>query len=145
MDITVAHASSPVAPVSSPVAPASWSDLAEFHLQFASRMFPRSIEVDKQYQAYRNGSSRVNLDVIRQQLAGGERKAWLLLENDFPYSLEPGINHYVFWFRGGYSMEDAYALIKGEFGTESVVFSNLPHNRTVPDINHYHVFIRGTD
>jgi len=72
-----------------------------------------------------------------------------LRDNDYPYLFcceeEEEIVHKVFWFRGELDMESVKLMVAEELAVDStdvVVCCNNPTLKTVPEINHYQVFVR---
>ena len=77
-----------------------------------------------------------------------------LLENDFPYNLEPGLRHYCLWkigevpiVAGGDSCEIRSTMAESGYpphlcGTKYVFYVNPPHLKSISDIDHAHIIVR---
>ncbi len=72
--------------------------------------------------------------------------------NDFPYNLEPGIEHWVLWVKDPrqWQVELTPGLVEfldQHFGVDQewIGLVNNPENRTVTSIPHYHIFVRTTN
>ncbi|KAJ3070708.1 hypothetical protein HDU98_006255 [Podochytrium sp. JEL0797] len=72
------------------------------------------------------------------------KSEWKLCVNKFPYAVQDGIEHLVFWTFGESEMESTRveAVLEGQLaGREFVWFVNEPSRKTVPGIHHAHVFV----
>jgi len=75
---------------------------------------------------------------------------YVLAPNPFPYWLEPNIRHMVLWFNPAFEdlgfgstrtwVEETVRLKMMSVQKIHVV-ENLPHNRSVPELRHIHVFL----
>ncbi|KAJ3038341.1 hypothetical protein HDV00_000762 [Rhizophlyctis rosea] len=69
----------------------------------------------------------------------------ILRLNDFPYATVPSENilHYVLWSLEDLSEEEVSQILDAKLPDwEHVFFVNPPHRKTIPEIPHYHVFVR---
>ncbi|KAJ3327741.1 hypothetical protein HDU76_011221 [Blyttiomyces sp. JEL0837] len=71
----------------------------------------------------------------------------VLRPNDFPYATDASqqIQHMVLWSIGEHELDPAEveAILRSKIpGHEFIYFINPPHRKTIPEINHYHVFSR---
>lgn len=82
--------------------------------------------------------------VLTQGRSGGEVP--VLVPNQFPYWVAPGIQHWVLWSpRGPLStaeIREAIAVQRPAGVREAQWFENAPAAKTVPGIWHAHVFLR---
>lgn len=63
--------------------------------------------------------------------------------NDFPYYVEPGIEHGVVWSTGKLREKDMLALLDEKLsGRERIYFINPPSLQSVAEVEHAHVFSR---
>lgn len=69
--------------------------------------------------------------------------------NNFPYDIDTNITHYVLWIRPGLNI-DNLILINVIKNNIEIVFKklyrfsfikNCPANKSIPEIEHYHIFI----
>ena len=60
--------------------------------------------------------------------------------NTFPYACADGIAHQLLWFSG--AAPDVEAIVREEEGdVPFVYFENVPSNRSITEVRHYHVFV----
>jgi len=143
----------------------SWEGCA--HLIASAQLFKlvRHADVMAQYQAHRNvvnAKYARMADYLLEQTFGyalaadedgkmravkpaagpGAQKVWR--PNDFPYLLQPGIEHHIIWCEAGSitDQEVQEVLARERAGWETLVFENPPALRTVPELHHIHVFSR---
>lgn len=120
----------------------TWNVLLKYNCSYVYHKFPREKNVIEKY-AYdcRNGTSKKNLESILDII---KINKYCFAENIYPYYLMKNIKHYVFWFYEiDISMEECLELSKIYFKTKNiVVFCNSPELKSVPNINHYHIFIK---
>lgn len=72
--------------------------------------------------------------------------------NNFPYFVENGIVHYVFWIRPGYQIDHERESLRHTIGRHVMsrfrrpldfyYFRNSDENKSVTEIEHYHVFVK---
>ena len=72
--------------------------------------------------------------------------------NNFPYFVEDGILHFVFWIRPHYDGDLSYSVIRPQIGKfvlsrfmkplEFYYFKNSNENKSIQEIEHYHVFVK---
>lgn len=75
------------------------------------------------------------------------------LPNNFPYNIEDGLLHYVLWIRPG--VETSNTTIRSIIAEKIVrrfkkpyeftFFKNSDRYKSIPDVEHYHVFIKRYD
>lgn len=66
-------------------------------------------------------------------------------DNKFPYHLESGVSHFILWNPRNTALPACQRHVHYHFSPtlfDVCLRQNLPHQRSVPDIPHYHVFIR---
>lgn len=126
---------------------ATWDFLKGTHLRTLSTQIPRSQDVQTKYIKSKTKTDS-RLDWIKQQLRS---KDWILLKNDYPYDVQDGVVHYVFWYKDDISLEQTHQICTSSAVCVSrsaprvndvVVTTNTTANKSVPDISHHHVFIR---
>ena len=72
--------------------------------------------------------------------------------NNFPYFVENGISHFVLWIRPGYNVESEDVNIRRAIGSYVITrfsrpldfcyFRNSMQHKSVPEMEHYHVFVQ---
>ncbi|KAI8073472.1 uncharacterized protein B0P05DRAFT_580243 [Gilbertella persicaria] len=71
--------------------------------------------------------------------------AILILPNDFPYSVDPGIEHILIWSKEPLEADFVESLLEKHYGShvwEWVYFVNPPALQSVRKLPHVHVFMR---
>lgn len=69
---------------------------------------------------------------------------FIIMQNRFPYHVEPDINHLVAWINPKFpdvacADIEAYLHLRGV--SDYAIFMNSPKNRSVKSILHYHLFV----
>lgn len=105
--------------------------------------------VQQQYNLFKQQLQQQNIDVndyMAQQLFSQRNQKLAFLPNKFPYWVEPGVHHWVLWVNTPVyrvTVKDVEVLLtKVLRGHPFVFFQNLPENRTVLQLEHYHVFFK---
>ena len=127
----------------------SWDKYKSIHLTITQERFPRSEFMTQYYTRPTEKLKSLKLiETIRERLIN---ENYLILLNDYPYDTPMYTDHYIFWFGGigdqrDITMESALSIFK-EFinyddkKMEVVIFCNNPNNKSIPDVNHYHIVI----
>lgn len=120
-----------------------WTRVQQFHLKINSHMFTRTPKIDLLYNLTK-GQIRNNF--IHRVDFSLQNQPYLIWDNTYPYDLPHEIIHQVFWFKGNnYSMNAAWEICQKHYPTINseniIVFSNSPHLKSIPEIQHYHIFI----
>ena len=121
----------------------SWEKYKSVHLSYPTIRFPRSEIMAKYYLETVTSPESINkINTIKERLATDEK--WLILPNDYPYDTPMGVDHFLFWFtnRVMYTMEEALEIVKTHNNVgdrDVVIFCNTPENKSILDINHYHL------
>lgn len=124
----------------------SWETLKKLNLQTLAETLPRKLSVQQSYMVQRNDPKHqpTLVAMIRDGLR--DRKGIWLRKNDYPYHTPSDVEHLVLWFTDPVmSLQEAQSWVADYLGlleTQIVVCCNAPCLKTVPEINHYHVFIR---
>ena len=67
-------------------------------------------------------------------------------ENKYPYNIEENIKHYLFWINPKsneiLNIFKINSIIQNYLKKPYIIFENLPDNKSVPEIKHYHVFFK---
>ncbi|KAI8883550.1 hypothetical protein K501DRAFT_333247 [Backusella circina FSU 941] len=73
------------------------------------------------------------------------RPITLILPNDFPYSVDPGITHVLIWSKVPLLKQHVESLLDERYGSsiyEWSYFVNPPEVQSIPSMPHVHVFMR---
>jgi len=152
--------------------PMSWSEMQTFIcVEQDLAKLARSEEQQRQYMiAMRdiNSEYKTMYDFILHDKFGFDRKQdnekkWqaclpsqpqttprtVLVPNDFPYSMAPGIHHYILWKWGGDVTPEEIDQAKLDFKNDNysdhtkvidvLHWINPPHLKSLPDIDHVHI------
>ncbi|KAI8091892.1 hypothetical protein BDF21DRAFT_410454 [Thamnidium elegans] len=74
-----------------------------------------------------------------------EGVTFLVLPNDFPYSVDPGIDHILIWSKTPIDSELVSEILEERYGSnnwEWTYFVNPPQWQSVPSLPHTHIFLR---
>jgi len=126
----------------------SWDNIKKLDLQILTKSLLRAPSVQRLYMEQRNDPTHQPrlLTMLRNGLCR-HNGIWLR-ENDYPYQTPPDVEHHVLWFSDTEtisSLQTAQSWVIDYLGldeTQIVVCCNDIQLKTVPEINHYHVFIR---
>jgi hypothetical protein len=121
---------------------ADWQYLQKYNLSIVVDKFPRKKEIEEKYM--NDITKEQKLNYIKQLLKTND---YHLVPNDYPYDISSNIQHYVFWYKNTYSLEDALTISLSHFhktSNEIIIFVNDITNKSVLDINHYHIFVKNT-
>lgn len=113
----------------------------------------RSVGINQVYQHDRNTLSKeqalqniyAEINAVRITLPTGQEIA--LTGNKYPYDLLlqnlPGVTHALLWFKGNFSPEQAKAYLRS-IGKTCCLYENPVALKSIPEINHYQVFLLNT-
>ena len=120
--------------------PFSWNELKKFHCKYLEIVIPRKTEVLCQYENDKqNGICQLQLDKIKDFL---KINNFLINENSYPYNIDKNVQHCLFWFSKGYTMNDTLQIAYKYFNTHNIIIMcNIQSLKSVIDIEHYHLFI----
>ncbi len=103
---------------------------------------PRKKEILNNYKKFRE-----TLDYEAfEKIIFNSNKSYSIRKNDFPYDIEPNISHYILWIKDeSLSIEDIiFSSFKIDKKENILWYRNLPENRSIKSIIHYHIFILNT-
>jgi len=130
--------------------PWKWKHLQEYKKdphKFAS--IPRRNDVYQQHQKLRNVPSSIRSENLIKELKFNKDNLFALVDNIYPYHIEPGIRHMVLFINPKYADKFAHPKIieylvssnAWKMGYEEYLyFENPPERKSLPEIIHYHVF-----
>ena len=106
----------------------------------------RRIEIQDNYRDKLSGDKIRFINNVKNKLK--DSSVYFII-NNFPYNIPQYIKHYVLWICPGLTMNNntIYSAIKSnifiEFGThlKFAYFKNIDKNKSIMEIDHYHVFI----
>lgn len=123
----------------------SWAQLRELDCSIMTWSLPRDTHVCEAYnkKCQEPNFAKTFRTEITEHLACSDY--WLRV-NDFPYIVDTNVIHRVFWFKPeAYTMAEAKQVILDTTGLTSdniVVCCNVMHLKSIPELPHYHVFLR---
>lgn len=125
----------------------TWDELIPLDCTTHSRTWRRVEDMEQNYIDHRARLAARNISLdqyINENVLCNE--LFKLCTNLFPYDLEKGIAHHVFWMRSGakISMQEAKKIVAEECAsdTEIIVLENPYLAMSVPTVPHYQIFLR---
>lgn len=124
----------------------TWTHLLTLDQSIMTQQLDRDAVVDQEYRQKRElpGFKEQFLNYI---YSGIEDAGYWLRYNDYPYLMPQGVCHRVFWFVGDISMRQAKGIVCRDLdicSDQVVVACNSLPLKTIPELDHYHVFINHT-
>lgn len=125
----------------------TWDRLKEYDGKVADIQFTRHADVQKRYVAHKERlktKSGVSFDAVLRGMLFTGGKTEVLTPNEFPYDLEKGVGHMVYWMlpEGYIPIKEFRKQLRIAFGPEVIVLENAEAHKSVKSIKHYHVFMR---
>ncbi|KAI7900765.1 uncharacterized protein BX663DRAFT_476262 [Cokeromyces recurvatus] len=83
--------------------------------------------------------------LLKEKIHFSSDSNFLILPNDFPYSIDPGIEHVLIWSKEPLAADFVESLLEKNYGSsvwEWVYFVNPPELQSIPRLPHVHVFMR---
>jgi hypothetical protein len=140
--------------------PSLWTDIVKHtHNGRCSLRFSRLPAVERRYSAHRKGidatycsfADYVKINLLQWQAvmrdgkyvarATRSSKRSVLMLNEYPYHLAPGITHAVLWSTVPLSPSTIIRRIRREFDGQFVWFTNTYHRQSIPSLWHCHVMV----
>jgi hypothetical protein len=122
---------------------AQWSELLKYDNTIVSVVIPRNESIKQTYAQITQVDKEQFIEHVKQYLKTND---YYITCNNFPYDLELGISHWIFWFsETTYTLERAKLLCVELFETvdsKIIVFVNDINNKSIHEINHYHVLVK---
>ncbi len=134
----------------------TWQELSQYdNNPPVNKALPRSKSVQKRYGGYLGALKRrgttIEQDVMNRIIEHHRDQQIIVTKNDFSYNVEDGINHLVVWVNpliyqldnvgGDFAREYVKSLLPHD--TAFIMFENLPGNKSVGNVHHYQLFVRG--
>ena len=122
----------------------SWAELQTYSGSRMEKALPRT---DATVRRYRRHLAKTSSDgdpgwILHHQLFGDNWAPAVLTRNDFPYDVEPDVEHYVVWFRSPKHPPINWGGLLPP-GSKYVHFENCTKNRSIKAISHHHLFVKG--
>jgi hypothetical protein len=117
-----------------------WTTLIQYSHTVMCDKISRTKQIQSLYMSNATENKRT-MNIIKSILTF---RNYYLTPNDYPYDLAPGIKHYIIWFNAC-TMENAVKIASICLNTCSsniIVFVNDDKNKSILDIEHYHIFIK---
>ena len=83
--------------------------------------------------------------LVKTKVQFPEGVDYLVLKNDFPYSVTPGIEHILIWSKSGMDPDQVTEILEERYGSQDwewCFFVNPPEWQSVPSLPHTHIFLR---
>lgn len=114
----------------------TWEDLKKYDgTQVQGVVFQREESVMAKYHEYKSNVSNINLHILQEVL---KDKPYILVKNKYPYLVERGIIHCVFWMQPDKKIP--LSTVKQMY-PHAIIFENPPGAQSVQGVPHYQVFI----
>ena len=99
----------------------------------------RKENIQKSYELYKSNNLLKNFKMnIKKNIT---KNGYIITENDFPYNLNNNVKHYIIWTN--YDIFKIKKILNKRFNNY-IFFRNLIENKSIKDIEHYHIFIEIT-
>ena len=99
----------------------------------------RKENIQKSYELYKSNNLLKNFKMnIKKNIT---KYGYIITENDFPYNLNNNVKHYIIWTN--YDIFKIKKILNKRF-INYIFFRNLIENKSIKDIEHYHIFIEIT-
>ena len=125
---------------------AQWSSLLKYNNTVVSDVISRNETIKQKYAQLTTKDKDQFIEHVRWCLKTNDH---YITCNNFPYDLEPGISHWIFWFsEATHTIEQAKLLCIKLFeiaDSQIIVFVNDTNNKSIHEINHYHVLVKNNN
>jgi len=121
----------------------SWNYLSQFNEKNPPQeTLYRKKEVQDKYETFRDSLDIPMVDYLHSTLFQESRDYNFRL-NDFPYNTDETIIHYILWINPKSKSLPVKSIIQLKLKVKKFVyFMNVPKNRSVMEIPHYHIFTK---
>ena len=128
----------------------SWKYLSQFNeTKPPQETLFRTKEIHDKYESFRESLTVPVAEYLQMTLFGNQDSCdYNYRLNDFPYNTEETITHYILWINPkSYqkTSREVKSIIRGKVKVKNmnvIYFMNVPKNRSVMDIPHYHIFTK---
>lgn len=122
----------------------SWNDLLEYDETVVSTAIGRKKEIELLYKNNSEDNRRRFIQNIKNFMDD-----YYITLNNYPYDISYEIVHLIFWYsnKNTMSFKEVKLICSEIFCTHKdniIIFSNDQKTKSIPEINHYHVFLRKT-
>lgn len=117
-----------------------WRELKRYHLNPPTHIFPRTLQVQYDYEQYKLNNPNYHKLLQDRLFINND----ITIEfNSFPYHIKEGY-HLVVWINKNikFDIKDLIHILEYLDIKEYVIFENLPYQRSVPSIRHFHLFLK---
>jgi hypothetical protein len=121
----------------------SWNYLSQFNEKNPPQeTLYRKKEIQDKYETFRDSLDIPIADYLHSTLFSDQNyRDYNLRLNDFPYNMEETISHYILWINPTSKSLPVKSIIQSKF-KNFIYFMNVPKNRSVMEIPHYHIFTK---
>lgn len=121
----------------------SWRQLTKFSYWNPPQKIRRHPAVQARYEVLKKEQPNREKYMMSRLFQNNEVVKWM--DNEFPAWVEPGVRHNLLWINPKHGRIDDYDLantmIQVHTDKPFIFWENLPQNKSVPGIQHFHVFI----
>ena len=128
-----------------------WDYVQRFHMNPppSAADLPRNKNVDIKYQEHKKQVKSIKEHIISTYFdSESVERGWVIVNNEFPYDLNPNIQHLLIWIYPGKDFSDESIIgiiedyMKNNGHSEYIYFRNILAIRSVLEIDHYHIFVK---
>ena len=148
--MTTDYCSSNINSFGDEIIPMNWDDVKKFHRKPPEIRLPRTVETIEKYEANMKiikAKQTISEYLMNKYFSSGNKIVFG--KNDYPYFTEPNVYHFLLWIHPSMKVKECMVsqLIDSHMpetlnAKEYIYFENLGNNKSIPDIRHFHVFIR---
>ncbi|CAO3686566.1 unnamed protein product [Rhizopus stolonifer] len=125
----------------------SWEEIKHYVAVNKVNLLKRNREAEIVYRKWTSETieeyGNIENYMTQKKLLFGQ-KDYLILGNDFPYSVTPGIEHVLVWSKRPLASDFVESLLNEKYGScwEWTFFVNPPELQSIRRLPHVHVFMR---
>lgn len=126
----------------------TWNILSEFNENNPPKQsLGRSKYIEDKYSIFRNEivNEYGSVSNYLNKTLFTNNEQFVLKQNDFPYNTSNNIKHYILWINPKYNLYIDDIILKEKlelfFKNKYVFFRNNSDNKSIPSIEHYHIFL----
>jgi hypothetical protein len=124
----------------------TWNYLSQFNeMNPPQETLYRKKEIQDKYETFRDSLDIPIADYLHSTLfSDQDSRDYHFRLNDFPYNTDETITHYILWINPTSKSLPVKSIIQSKVKVKKYIyFMNIPKNRSVMEIPHYHIFAKG--
>ena len=130
----------------------NWDTIKSYHLNSPKTFgeFVRTADDQAKYDVLKAHLAQSNSSLsesIFQKYFSSNNQDFIIVSNEFPYMLEPTIQHFILWIRPGVQLDDTRIQnVISDFCSTNfsqwICFQNKPDLQSVKSVEHWHIFCK---